>query len=136
MDVKLDLEIPKGYRFVRIGLPRKGENMLINKGGKISVITASYSRVAKDYQGSAFYIIVEPVPPELVPLGPMDIAPGCVFRSKFWADDGTWVYGVPCLRFVMFSEKEIKTATYEELMNDWLIKYPGKDWQACSKPKE
>lgn len=133
MNVKLDFEIPKGYRFARIGIPLIHECFLTREDGKIHVIIASFSRSAS---GPNFYVIVEPIPPELIPLEAKDITPGCAFRKKHWVEEESWVYGTPCNRYVTFTDSEIFPVEYKALMNDWEIKYLGKDWQACSKPKE
>lgn len=131
MDVKLDFEIPKGYRLVKIGFPLSGELIFRGAGSTPYKATNDWARHADNIR-----VIVEHIPPEQVPLEAKDITPGCAFRKKHWAKEESWVYGTPCNRYVTFTDSEIFPVEYKALMSDWEIKYLGKDWQACSKPKE
>lgn len=64
-----------------------------------------------------------------VPLGPEDIPPLSVFRSKKlepWA----WRYGTPDKTHVFLC---FTTVTYDVMFDDWEIKRPGEDWKPCRK---
>lgn len=141
MDVKLDFEIPKGYRLVRIGYPKTKEQYLAT-ASCFDASTAKTSCFRILNASNDFYpmcenirVIVEPVPPEVDPLEAKDITPGCVFRRKHWAET-VWVYGEPTLKEVMFSDSNIFPVEYEKLKEEWMIKHLGGQWQECSKIKE
>lgn len=134
MEVKLDFEIPKGYRLLRIGFPKVGEYYLSGDGNSstrcnIRVIQSS-SNFYPVYEN--IRTVVEPIPIEEVPLEAKDIAPGCAFRKKIWTY-GVWVYGEPKLGCVEIDGKEV---TFDELKKDWMIKPLGGLWKECSKNKE
>ncbi len=127
--VTITADIPQGYDAVRYGFPQMGEKYLWNG----AVATAD-----TDFRNTS-YLIVRPIPPVLVPLGPEDVVLGkMLVRSKDWhanieacvlMKDRQAIYVLDCL-------PDPVRVHYQEMCNDgWLYSNDhGKTWQPCSKP--
>lgn len=70
-----------------------------------------------------------------VPLGPEDVPPGSVLRSKDWVYGGHVTPSVFLNLVCWINTSGPIHVTYEQLMRGgWEIQRPGQDWQPCSKP--
>lgn len=85
-----------------------------------------------------------PQPTRRVPLEAKDVPPGSVFRPIEWGDTPSFVTLASVRKMaVVFNAGDLgkhlcdqgkcASTSWHVLMDQWLIKRPGEDWQPCSK---
>lgn len=75
--------------------------------------------------------------PRMIPLGPQDVPPGSVVRTKTDEDKhGWWMIVATDRNHVYLGEmSEPQTKFWSDLQKEYVILRPGSDvWQPCEKP--
>ncbi len=125
-----ECDVPHGHEAVAYRKPVVGEQCC-NPNGRIYTATCSESCC----------LIVRPIPPSLVPLGPEDVVPGMIIHHDVWPT--TYWQGVtPTLRMdgvyrIVHSEGTATPIfeTFASLMKSYQYKTPSMPaFAPCSKP--
>lgn len=137
--VTIECDVPDGYEAVRFGVPRKGELFAETSNDMVHTAKENF-HVTR--------LIVRPIPPALVPLGPEDVIPGktLISREK-WSIDRNGNRECCVIEYRGMSSFRIRMSygplelTFSDAMNDigdknrWLYSNDhGATWQPCSKP--
>ncbi len=112
----------KEYEVVEHRIPRDGD------------IWVDRDEVVRGPSSFARFILrqIEPPQPKMVPLGPEDIVPGTVIRD-INGDPWAWIPVIPCERSVTIPGPV--QIYFDHLQENYLIKFPGGEWQRAEKPQ-
>lgn len=122
--VTIECEVPDGYE-AKFAMPTMGQTFK-----PLSDATVNVAPRIAEFDYSSIHLVLTPIPPRMVPLGPEDVVPGTVFKHPDWKVG--FRYAEPCQAGI---EIIGRIYTGQTLMADgWSYKTPSMtDWQKCEK---